>query len=250
MRRSRLALIPLLAFFSLAVSCEQRKARPVTEIWEEDGEEALIHPDPPVFVFGPGDEIEIAVWRHTDLDMQIKIGPDGAISYPLIGRMTVAGLSYPELQEVLQERISEYYLDPQVSINVLQVSSMKVYVLGDVRNPTVLQIESEMDVVGALTQAGWITEDSRTNNILLIRGGLAEPELFTVDLDQLLAQGDVRQNIPMEKGDILYVPPKTIVNVERFFRRIAGILSPFVSGTVIYRNVTTGNPVGASGALD
>jgi len=250
MRRSLTALLLLLACLLLVPGCPHRKARPVTEIWEEGATEELVHPDPPAFVFGPGDEIEIAVWRHEDLNMKIKISPDGAISYPLIGRMYIAGMTYPDLMEVLRERISEYYVDPQVSINVVEVSSMKVFVLGYVRNPTTLQIESELDVVGALTEAGWITEDSRTNNILLIRGGLGQPELFTVNLDSLLASGDVRQNVPLERGDILYVPPKTIVNVERFFRRISGILSPFVSGTVIYRNVTTGNPVGASGALD
>ncbi len=250
MRHSRCALIVLLASATLALGCPNRHARPVTEIWEQGATEELVYPNPPEFVFGPGDEIHIAVWRHDDLDMQIKISPDGAISYPLIGRMVVAGMTYPDLMALLSEKISQYYVDPQVSINVVEVSSMKVYVLGYVRNPTTLQIESELDVVGALTEAGWINDDSRTNNILLIRGGLSQPELFTIDLDQLLASGDVRQNIPLQKGDILYVPPKTIVNVENFFRRIAGILSPFVSGTVIYRNVTTGNPVGASGALD
>jgi polysaccharide export outer membrane protein len=219
-------------------------------MWEETDDETLMPPEAPQFVFGPGDSIDISVWRHEDLNMQIKISPDGAISYPLIGRMDIAGMTYPELMGVLTEQIGAYYVDPQVSINILEVSSMKVYVLGYVRSPSVQQIESELDVVGALTKAGWITADSRTNNILLIRGGLEKPELFTIDLDQLLATGDVRQNVPLQKGDILYVPPKTIVNVETFFRRIAGILSPFVSGTVVYRNVTTGNPVGASGALD
>ncbi len=242
---SLLLVLPL-----VLAACAHKRATPVTELWNEGSDESLMPPEPPAFVFGPGDTIDISVWRHEDLNMQIRISPDGAISYPLIGRMEIAGMTYPELMGLLTERISAYYVEPQVSINILEVSSMKVYVLGYVRSPSVQQIESELDVVGALTKAGWITSDSRTDNILLIRGGLEEPELFTIDLDQLLATGDVRQNVPLQKGDILYVPPKTIVNVEQFFRRIAGILSPFVSGTVVYRNVTTGNPVGASGALD
>ena len=248
MRSSHHAALLLLLLPLLSPACAHKQATPVTEMWEETGDETLMPPEAPQFVFGPGDSIDISVWRHEDLNMQIKISPDGAISYPLIGRMDIAGMTYPELMGVLTEQIGAYYVDPQVSINILEVSSMKVYVLGYVRSPSVQQIESELDVVGALTKAGWITADSRTNNILLIRGGLEKPELFT--MDQLLATGDVRQNVPLQKGDILYVPPKTIVNVETFFRRIAGILSPFVSGTVVYRNVTTGNPVGASGALD
>ena len=233
-------------------SCARRNVRPVTDLapTENVDGEVLMPDTVPEFVFGPGDEIDIAVWRHEDLNMRIVISPDGAISYPLVGRLHIAGMTYPGLMSMLSSRISEYYKEPQVSINVVKVSSMKVYVLGYVRNPSILQIESELDVVGALTKVGWLTEDSRTNNILLIRGGLEDPELYTIDMEQLLATGDMRQNVPLQKGDILFVPPKTIVNVENFFRRITGMLSPFVSGTVIYRNVTTGNPVGASGALD
>jgi len=249
--KNTLVILVLLAA-TAGISCAHRTARPVTELTEptaDDGQ-ALVPDSPPEFVFGPGDKIDISVWRHDDLNMQIVISPDGAISYPLVGRLAVAGMTYPDLAQLLSTRIAEYYKDPQVSINVLEVSSMKVYVLGYVRVPSIMQIESELDVVGALTRAGWVTEDSRTNNILLIRGGLEEPELFVIDLDQLLASGDMRQNVALQKGDILYVPPKTIVNVETFFRRVTAMLSPFVSGTVVYRNVTTGNPVGASGALD
>ena len=249
MRPPMRPLLFVLLLGCTSLSCAHTQTRPVTELWEVDGDEVLIPPEPPQFVFGPGDLIDIAVWRHEDLDMQIRISPDGAISYPLVGRLQIAGMTYPDLMGLLTREIGAFYVDPQVSVNIVEVSSMKVYVLGYVRNPSVQQIESELDVVGALTKAGWITQDSRTNNIMLIRGGLAKPELLTIDLDQLLAAGDVRQNIPLQKGDIVYVPPKTIVNVETFFRRISGILSPFVSGTVIYRNVTTGNPVGASGAL-
>jgi polysaccharide biosynthesis/export protein len=250
-RLSNIVLFALLAALVLP-SCARRNVRPVTDLsaTDPDSGEALMPETVPEFVFGPGDEIDISVWRHEDLNMQIVISPDGAISYPLVGRLHIAGMTYPDLMAMLSTRISEYYKDPQVSVNISKVSSMKVYVLGYVRNPAILQIESELDVMGALTKVGWLTEDSRTNNILLIRGGLEEPELFTIDIEQLLATGDMRQNVPLQKGDILFVPPKTIVNVENFFRRITGMLSPFVSGTVIYRNVTTGNPVGASGALD
>ena len=250
MSRRHLSCILCLLAPVLLAGCAHKKTRPVTEIWQEDEGGEISAGRAPEFVFGPGDEIEISVWRHEDLDMKIKIGPDGAISYPLVGRIHIAGMTYPALMERLSQEISTYYVDPQVSVNVIEVSSMKVYVLGFVRNPSILQVESELDVVEALTRAGWISQDSRTDNILLIRGGLEEPELFSIDLDKLLAEGDLRQNVPLGKGDILYVPPKTIVNVETFFRRISGILSPFVSGTVIFRNVTTGNPVGASGALD
>ncbi len=247
MRPSTAWIAALLAGVALG-GCPKRQTVPVTELAASgDAEEGS---EPPEFVFGPGDEIEISVWRHEDLDMKVKIGPDGAISYPLVGRIVIEGMTYPELMDTLSREIATYYVDPQVSVNILEVSSMKVHVLGEVRNPTSIPIESELDVVEALTRAGWISDDSRTDNILLVRVDDGRSEMYTIDLRDLLSKGDTRQNVLLAKGDIIYVPKKTIANVEQFFRRISGILSPFVSGTVIYRNITTGNPVGASGALD
>ncbi len=206
--------------------------------------------EPVEFVFGPGDEIDISVWRHEDLNMRVKVAPDGTISYPLLGHMQIGGMTYPQLKAVMEEKIAVYYVEPQVSINVHTVASMKVFVLGYVRTPQILQIESGMTVVEALTRAGWVSDDSRTDNILLIRGGLTSPKLFSINLDEMLNAGDTRQNVALQKDDVLYVPAKTIANVEKFFRRIAGIISPFVSGTVVYRNIQSGGSVGTSSALD
>ena len=80
-----------------------------------------------------------------------------------------------------------------------------------------------------------------TDNVLLIRGGIAEPKLYTVNVAALYGTGDFSQNVFLQAGDIVVVPAKTITNVERFFKRISSILSPAVSGSAIYRNITTGD---------
>jgi protein involved in polysaccharide export with SLBB domain len=119
-----------------------------------------------------------------------------------------------------------------------------VFVLGEVNNPSVLQIENELSVLEALTRTGGISSDANTENVLLIRGGLEEPTLYTVNVQGILS-GDLSQNVMLQRGDVLMVPTSTIVEVERFFRRVSGILTPVVSGTAIYRNI---NGQGAQGA--
>ncbi len=193
------------------------------------------------FQLGPGDKVAIAVWRHADLDMDITIAPDGSITYPLVGRVIVAGMTYPELAETLTRAISEYYETPQVTVNILELKSQKVFILGDgVTSPSVLQLNNEMSILEALTRAGGLSSTARTRNVLLVRGGLEEPELFTVDVQAIYNEGRMDQMIFLQKGDIVVVPNKTITNVANYFREVQGIVSPFVSGSAIYRNVTTG----------
>ena len=206
-------------------------------------------PEAVPFVFGPGDRFAITVWRHSDMDMEVTIAPDGYITYPLVGRLQAAGMTYPELVATLETGLTDYYTDVSVAVNVVSIQNQKVFVLGEVGQPAVLQVENDLSVLEALTRTGGINADARTDNVLLIRGGLEAPELVLIDVAAIYGSGDLTQMVNLQRGDIVYVPAKTITNVERFFRRIGGLIAPAVAGTVVYRNATTGNAQGASSAL-
>jgi polysaccharide biosynthesis/export protein len=202
------------------------------------------------FTFGPGDSLKITVWRHDDLTMEVTVAPDGAISFPLIGRVVVAGLTYEQLVTALQGAIAEYYVDAQVAVNVTAVTNQKVFVIGEVETPQVLQITNELSLLEALTRSGGINPDARTSNVLLIRGGIDKPALYAVDVDAIYGRADFTQMVYLQRGDIVYVPPKTITNVERFFRRLQAVLAPAVAGSVIYRNVLSGGAIGTSLSIE
>ena len=188
------------------------------------------------FTFGPGDRLSLKVFKHGDLDAELTVAPDGTVTLPLLGRVQVAGRTYSELVSDLEGELKEYYTDASVAVNVVEVNNQKVFVIGEVGAPSVLQITGEMSVMEAVVLCGGVNQDARTKNLLLIRGELDTPELYTVDLADLM-RGDLSQNVSLRRGDIIVVPTKTIANAERFFRRIQGILGPFVSGSQIYRNV-------------
>lgn len=233
-------------FFVLTLlwSCATPVAPP--NIAETDVELRL--PPDNQFTFGPGDSMRIWVWRHDDLTMDVTIAPDGAISYPLVGRLVVAGLTYEKLIAKLQTAVSEYYVDAQVQVNITAVTNQKVFVLGEVQNPAVLQVTTELSLLEALVRTGGINPDAKTKNVLLIRGGLDSAKLYTVDVEGILA-GDMKQMIYLQKGDIVVVPTKTITNVERFFRHVQAILAPAVGGSAIYRNALGGGAQGTSSSL-
>ena len=240
--------LPLACLLALPMEAVGKGARPVN-IANADAAVRKV-PSPAEFQLGPGDKIAIRVWRHDDLDMDITIAPDGSITYPLVGRIVVAGKTYPQLVAQLSEAISEYYQNPQVTVNILELRSQKVFVIGEVTAPSVLQLSNEMSILEALTLSGGINSAARTNNVLLIRGELEQPELYTVDVQSIYAKGNTSQMVYLQRGDIVMVPTKTITNVSRYFKEVQGTLSPFVAGSAIYRNATTGGAQGTSSALD
>ncbi len=207
-------------------------------------------PGPEDFQLGPGDRISVRVWRQEDLTMDLVIAPDGSITYPLIGRVEVAGLTYTQLSEKLTAAVSTYYANPQVTVNILEVQSQKVFVVGEVTAPSVLELTHPLTVMEAITLAGGINSYARTRNVLLVRGGLEEPELYTVDVHAILSEGKMDQNVVLQRGDILFVPTRTITNAARFFKDVQTVLAPFVAGSAIYRNALGSGAQGTSSVLE
>ena len=187
---------------------------------------------PPVviqeFELGPGDIIEINVWRNDDLYRSIQIGPTGAITYPLVGTMDVGGLSVTELRDHIATGLSEYLVDPQVGISIVSYQSNKVFVLGEINRPGVFQSPTQISALEAIAMAGGFTLDAETKTTLLVRGNIDNPELITLNLSDALKKADVSQNVALMPGDVLYVPASAFASAERFFRRINSIIRPIV----------------------
>lgn len=181
------------------------------------------------FILGPGDELEIMVYRSSDLTRQIRIGPSGSMMYPLAGDIRAAGLSTFELRDKLREGLSEYIVDPQVTVRILSIQSQKIIVLGEVQSPGFFLAETSMTVLEAVSRAAGFTDDAKRKSVLLIRGGMDNPELTVLDLKKALEKGDMSQNVALKGGDILYVPKTTIANVSTFFAYLSTIISPVVS---------------------
>lgn len=180
------------------------------------------------FILGPGDKIDIIVYRQEDLRRNVQIDISGKITYPLIGDIQAAGLSIFQLRDKIQNGLSKYIINPQVSVGVTAVQSQKVIVLGEVREPGVFSIEIPMNAIETISRAGGFTTDAKQKSILLIRGGLEKPELITLNMDEFLNGNDMTQNVYLQGGDIIYVPATFIANVSRFFEHLSKIITPIV----------------------
>jgi len=180
------------------------------------------------FILGPGDRLEIAVYRNDDLKRTIQIDPSGKIMYPLVGDIQAGGLSIFQLRDKVRDGLVKYVVEPQVTVGVVSTQNQKVIVLGEVKNPGFFQAESSVTAIEAISRAGGFTLDGKKKSVLLIRGGMKKPELMSLDLEKALTEGDLTQNIALQRGDIIYVPRTTIANVNRFFTHLSTIISPLL----------------------
>ena len=181
------------------------------------------------FILGPGDKIEIIIYRNDDLKRTVQIDTSGKITYPLIGDIQAGGLSIFQLRDRIRDGLLKYIMDPQVSIGVTAVQSQKVVVLGEVNNPGFFTLETPLTSVEAVSRAGGFTINAKKKNVLLIRGGLKKPDLTILDIDRYFNKQDMTQNVALKNGDIIYVPEKFIENVARFSDHLSRIIAPIVS---------------------
>jgi polysaccharide export outer membrane protein len=193
--------------------------------------DAISEPEPSRFALGIGDEIEIRVWRNNDLNRTVSVGPDGNIYLPMAGEIHAQGMSINELRETVTKRLSKYIINPVVDINVASIQSQKYYVLGEVRAPGVFRYKQQTNVMGGVVQAGGFTLDADVNKVLLLRNekGVYRPRALDLDIEEIKQSSQLAIATNLQNGDIVYVPPKFIADLERFMKRFNNMIVPIVN---------------------
>jgi len=133
----------------------------------------------------------------------VWVDADGTIYFPYIGSVKVAGLTRGEVRTLLRERLSRFLVEPQVDVTVLAYRAQRVYVTGEVRQPTTLPLTNvPLTVLDAINQCGGVAADADWKNVVLTRKG----HEYHYSLRDLFKHGDTRQNALLEPGDVLFVP--------------------------------------------
>lgn len=162
----------------------------------------------------PGDELEIYVWGEERLQRELKVLPDGTISFPLIGQLQVQGQLPQDVERMVSERLRNQYRGdvPFVTVSVRAPAGMRYSVLGKVKSPGVFDAGRYVNVLEALSQAGGPADFANLDNLLVIRGNGANAQSIKVQLGRLFKPGasaqDVRNAnlIEVAPGDVIIVP--------------------------------------------
>ncbi len=154
---------------------------------------------------GPGDVVEIRIYKEEQLTGLYRVDGDGTFSFPLVGVVRAAGLNAGELTQLLTADLRKGYLrDPQVSVFVKEFNSKKVFVLGQVKKPGTFKYEDKMSIVQAVTLAGGLMPLAAANRVVLTRVISGEEEKFILPFDGI-GRGEA-ENVLLQPGDIVFVP--------------------------------------------
>jgi polysaccharide export outer membrane protein len=160
------------------------------------------------YIIGPGDVLEVFVWRNPELSVTVPVRPDGKISTPLVENMVAVGKTPLQLSRDLETQLAEYVRAPKVNIIVTTAASAfsLVKVVGQVTHPTALAYREGMTVLDAVLAVGGLTQFAAGNRARVVRTVNGQQITLHVKLADLVNSGDVKENIPLKPGDVLVVP--------------------------------------------
>lgn len=178
---------------------------------ETPAAEALQTPAPSSdsqYIIGPGDMLQIFVWRNPELSATIPVLPDGKISMPLVDNMQAVGKTPSKLAQDIESVLGEFVRSPRVNVIVTQPVSRfsQVKVVGQVQKPQSLAFREGMTVLDVVLETGGLTPFAAGNRAKLIRNKEGKETEFKLKLADLLNKGDMRQNLAVLPGDVLVIP--------------------------------------------
>jgi polysaccharide export outer membrane protein len=158
------------------------------------------------FMIGPGDVLDISVWKDEALTRSCVVRPDGFISFPLVGEVKAAGKTAAQLRTELGKNISRYVPDAVLSVEVRQINSLIIYVIGRVNAPGRFVMNTNVDVLQALATAGGLNVFAKRNHIKIFRQEKNETTIFPFEYDEIVEGNRLEQNIQLKRGDVVVIP--------------------------------------------
>ena len=161
------------------------------------------------YTIGPGDMLQVFVWRHTDLSTTVPVRPDGRISTPLVEDMPAAGKTPTQLARDIEGVLQEYIRTPTVNVIVQQFVGTfgeQIRVVGQAANPQALPYRDGMTLLDVMIAVGGLGEFAAGNRAKIIRKVDGKQTEIRVRVDDLLNDGDVSQNVPVRPGDVVIIP--------------------------------------------
>jgi len=179
----------------LVAGCAAAPSAPPSNVSSATGTDYLI---------GPGDNLNIFVWRNPELSATVPVRPDGKISTPLVEDVVAVGKTPTELARTLEDRLKKFVRDPIVTVMVsgfVGDFSQQVRVIGEAVQPRAVPYRENMTLLDVM-----ITKYADGNDAVLIRKVKGVEDTFPVRLDSLIKDGDIRYNFKMDPGDTLIIP--------------------------------------------
>lgn len=199
------ALVALAAAPGWPQGDPQVKPKPSAQVPAEvkEAKDALVR----AYRIGPGDLLEIKVFEVKELDQTVRVSEDGSITLPLLGRVVVGGLTQEGVAQKLAGLLqAKYVKNPQVTIFIKEYKNQQVAVIGAVVNAGSYELVGRRNLLQIVSMAGGFAETAGNEVFILREGPDGAASTLTIDLKDLLVNGNQALNVPIEPNDVINVP--------------------------------------------
>ena len=159
------------------------------------------------YTLNPGDQLQISVWREDAMNQAVVVLPDGNITFPLAGRLKVAGLTSLQVEKGLVDKLSKFITDPVVTVQIVAVGGNRVYVIGKARQPGTYTLDAPTSITQVLSMAGGLDRFAEEDEILILRGYGESAKYIPFDYNDLLSgKNGVGATLLLQAGDVVIIP--------------------------------------------
>jgi polysaccharide export outer membrane protein len=201
-----LNIIKRLALFAAALAALALGGCASTRGGAAPAEASVATPD---YLIGPGDNVNIIVWRNPEVSMSVPVRPDGKITTPLVEDLPAAGKTSTQLARDIEKSLTKFIQQPVVTVVVTSFVGTydeQIRVIGQATKPQALPYRNGMSLMDVLIAVGGVTEFASGNRASVIRTIDGKQQKLAVRLDDLIKSGDISANVQMRPGDVLVIP--------------------------------------------
>ena len=211
---------------------------------------AAAYEPPPDYLLSPGDILDIDIYRRSDLKSELSlkkivVGPDGRVFIPMAGNILALNLTSAQFSSEISHALSDYLVEPVVTVALLEVKGNRVRVLGEVKTPGTYPIGAQTTALEGVLLAGGFTKDADPSEVILVRtiprakeeSHSHDGQLAALDMQELLDKADVKQNAVLRQGDIILVPPNPAAQRTQLSQTFDDLLKPFLSVATVVSTI-------------
>ena len=182
--------------------------------------------DPMKYTLGPNDVVEIEVLRHPEFGGKFLINQEGKLQLKFVGDLEVKGMTKVQLEDKLKESLAQYVVSPEINVTIVEYGSKVFYVMGEVATPGQFIMKSEgIALRDAIHLAGLPTSNAALRKCRIITPAVnGKAKVRSADLYALLYCGDLRKDITVMPGDILYVPSTVVAKAIRVISPVTTVV--------------------------
>lgn len=197
----RVVAFALVVAAALALTACASDPLPPTQVGE-------VH-EAPAYRIGPGDVVNIFVWRNPELTTTVPVRPDGRISVPLLEDLVAAGKTPSELGREMERELGVFIQNPLVTVivtNFVGMFEQQVRVVGQAQQPRAIPYRADMTMLDVMIAVGGLTPFADGNRATLVRTVDGAQQQYRVRLDDLLRGGEIAANTAVLPGDVVIIP--------------------------------------------